>query len=378
MNKIYKVLMCSSYFLLSAAQAEVTFNGFTSIVGGITTSSDETLYGYDDSIDFSPSSLFAIQASSELGNGLNITAQVLSRGDNNWQPEVEWAYITYEANEELRILAGRQRVPFYMFSDFLDVSYAYSWITPPAGVYSVVFDTFDGLGSIYSHSLGEVDFTAHAIYGTHSSDAVLNAEEVALDFKDIFGAALTANYDWLTLRAAYFQAEMNIEFQGLAPLVLGWQQAGFNDIAQQIDISEDTGDFFELGMQVEYNNFLFISEYTKLTLSDTVFAGQNAFYFMLGKQWDSILAHVTYGEIEQEKGRLTTGVPTGISLLDQLINETNALTDGEKEKSHYVTLGLRWDFHDSAALKFEYTRFDDELDHNNDSGLLRTAIVTVF
>ena len=99
MNKIYKVLMCSSYFLLSAAQAEVTFNGFTSIVGGITTSSDETLYGYDDSIDFSPSSLFAIQASSELGNGLNITAQVLSRGDNNWQPEVEWAYITHEANE---------------------------------------------------------------------------------------------------------------------------------------------------------------------------------------------------------------------------------------------------------------------------------------
>ena len=68
----------------------------------------------------------------------------------------------------------------------------------------------------------------------------------------------------------------------------------------------------------------------------------------------------------------------GMPSLDALIDPTNAFTDSQISESNYVTLGLRWDFHDSAALKFEYTSYSDDLNSNNDAGLFRTALVTVF
>jgi hypothetical protein len=189
----------------------------------------------------------AIQASSDLSDGFSVTAQILSRGADDWDPKFEWAYVAYEANDNLRILAGRQRVPFYMFSDFLDVSYAYAWIAPPNGVYNVPFDTFDGIGAIYNSSLGEFDTTLHVIYGGNNSDIQAFGVDNTSDFNDIAGAALTVTRDWLTLRAAYLQAEMNIDLQRTQPLVNGWNSVSQSHIADQIDISEDTGSFIELG-----------------------------------------------------------------------------------------------------------------------------------
>ena len=170
MKNLHKALILSSAIFAANSQAEITLNGFASIVGGVTTSSDDTLYGYDQDIDFSQGSLFAIQASADLGDSLTATVQLLARGENDWDPDFEWAYIAYDASDNLRVLAGRQRVPFYMYSDFLDVSYAYPWITPPEGVYSVAFDTFDGLGAIYSTSMGSFD----ANFGECGKDAKNN------------------------------------------------------------------------------------------------------------------------------------------------------------------------------------------------------------
>ena len=111
------------------AHAEVNFNGFANIVAGQASSGDSQ-WGYDDDIDFKQDSLFALQASSDLGEGLSVTAQIIARGQDDWDAEFEWAYLAYNFNDDTRILAGRQRAPLYLFSDYLDVSYAYPWITP--------------------------------------------------------------------------------------------------------------------------------------------------------------------------------------------------------------------------------------------------------
>lgn len=329
----------------------------------------------------------AIQASSDLSDGFSVTAQILSRGADDWDPKFEWAYVAYEANDNLRILAGRQRVPFYMFSDFLDVSYAYAWIAPPNGVYNVPFDTFDGIGAIYNSSLGEFDTTLHVIYGGNNSDIQAFGVDNTSDFNDIAGAALTVTRDWLTLRAAYLQAEMNIDLQRTQPLVNGWNSVSQSHIADQIDISEDTGSFIELGFQVDFNNIIVIGEYTALSLDDTASADEDSYYIMAGYRFDNMLVHVTYGIDEDVQGPIALdyqipGIPPGTPT-EYLPGELQALIYGtqsieSKDGSSYITLGLRWDFHESAALKFEYTTYKDDYNDNNDAGLFRTALVTVF
>jgi hypothetical protein len=374
MKRKIQILGLCSALVVSSAQAEIVFNGFANIVGGQTTSSDEKLYGYDDSFDFKNGSLFALQASSDLGNGLGVTAQIMSRGSEDWDPDFEWAYVSYDATEELRFLVGRQRVPFYMYSDFLDVSYAYPWITPPEGVYSVPFDSFDGLGAIYSTSLGEFDTSVQFIYGGYDGEV----EGTAGEFDDLMGLSLTLNRDWLTLRVGYIQTNMNIAVDS-GGLDSAWNGAGFPDVASNFVVEDDTGDFIELGFQIDYENILLVGEYTSLTLENTPIADEDSYYVMAGYRFDNILVHVTYGVDENSKDSFTTGVPSSVDpALDGLVAVTDGYTNSFTDETAYYTFGLRWDFHDSAALKFEYTAYSDDLNNNNDAGLFRTAIVTVF
>jgi len=379
-----RVFTLSSCLLLSSslinnAYADINFNGFASIVAGQTISSSDSLYGYDNNIDFKNDSLFALQASSDLENGLGVTAQIIARGSNDWDPKFEWAYVSYDANVHLRFLVGRQRAPFYMYSDFLDVSYAYPWITPPKGVYDLLFDSFDGLGVIYTHQLGEFDTTSHFIYGKNNTEVTALGETIKPDFKDLVGLSFSANREWLTLRAAYFQADMSMPFQFLQPLSEAWLQAGFNDISNDVVMKNDKGTFVELGLQIDYNNYIVNAEYTKLTLDHMPFGDNKSYYVMVGKRVDNLVFHITYGKDDDSKVDYTQSVPFGIApSLDFLKATTQGVLASQKADEKYVTVGVRWDFHDSAALKFEYTDFSDSLNTNNDASLARVALVTVF
>jgi len=376
------IFAMGSCLLLSSisniATAEVNLNGFASIVAGVTTASDEQLYGYDDNIDFKNDSLFALQASSDLENGLGVTAQIISRGNNDWDPKFEWAYVSYDANDNLRFLAGRQRAPFYMYSDFLDVSYAYPWITPPNGVYNLLFDSFDGLGMLYTSTLGEFDATTHVIYGKNNTEITLLGETIKPDFKDLTGLSISLNRDWLTLRGAYFQADMTMPFEFLQPLKDGWAQAGFADISNDVVAEGDKATFVELGLQIDYNNYLLNAEYTKLKLDHTAFGDQKSYYVMLGKRINEFLVHITYGKDDDSKSDFTQSVPFGVApSLDFLKATTQQIIASQKADEKYIIAGVRWDFHDSAALKFEYTSFNNKL-IDNDANLFRVALVTVF
>lgn len=180
-------MLCTAAPLLivtSSYGADINFSGFATIAAGTTTSSSENFGGYTSDLDFNQGSLFALQTSSDLTNGLNVTAQLIARGNDDWSPAFEWAFLGYEVNDNWRLLAGRQRAPFFMYSDFLDVSYAYHWISPPEGAYNLAFDSFDGVSSIYSAQIGEFDSTLHMVFGRNRDDITLSTGgTVKPDFK---------------------------------------------------------------------------------------------------------------------------------------------------------------------------------------------------
>ncbi|MDO6427597.1 porin [Thalassotalea sp. 1_MG-2023] len=379
MKKTFICLATLSALTSSAAHADITFNGFASVVGGMTTSSKDQLYNFDDNLDFKQGSLFALQASSDLDNGLGVTLQLTAKGADDWDPEFKWAYVSYDASDEFRILAGRQRAPFYMYSDYLDVSYAYPWISPPKGVYNLIFDTFDGLGGIYTTSFGNVDATFHGIYGRNTDDIEAFSQQVKPDITDLTGLSSTFVYDWLTLRASYFVADVSIPLTDLQTLSAGWQQAGFNDIAQQTNIAEDDASFLEFGFQMHFDNLQIVGEYTNLDIDNSPLVEEESYYVMAGYQFDRILLHLTYGKDDNTISNYTSGVPYGIApTLDFLKGTTEEIITNQISKENYLTFGVRYDFHDSAAVKFEYTDFENETDSSYDAGLFRMALVTVF
>ncbi|MBU2871999.1 porin [Colwellia sp. E2M01] len=363
----------------ASLHAEIHFSGFASVVGGMTTSSDESLYGYSDNIDFKEGSLFALQASSDLGNGLGATVQLEAKGKDDWQPDFKWAYLSYDASDSVRLLAGRQRLPFYMYSDYLDVSYAYAWIAPPTGVYDVPFDTFDGLGAVYTTNFGRVDASFHGVLGRNTDELTAFNTTFTPELNNVMGLSATFTYDWLTLRGGYFSADVVMSISDLDALAAGWEQAGFSDIAANTKIDEDKGTFVEVGFQINYESIIVVGEYTQLEVENTPLAVEDSYYIMAGYQFDQVLVHLTYGVDEGKTDNYTSDVSYGLDpTLDYLKQNTETALANDIQDNTYITAGVRYDFHDSAALKVEYTDYSDKNNSSGDAGLFRVAVVTVF
>jgi hypothetical protein len=379
MKKNLISIALASALVSGSLHAEINLSGFASIVGGVTTSSSEQLYSYNDEFDFKQGSLVALQASSDLENGLGITVQLTAKGGDDWDPEFKWAYVSYDVSDDVRVLAGRQRVPFYMYSDFLDVSYAYSWIDPPKGVYDLLFDTFDGVGAIYTTNFGDVDASFHGVYGRNTDEVEALGELLKPEFNGLIGGAATFTYDWLTLRTAYFVADITMPFTFLEALGAGWKQAGFQDIANSTLVDDDSTSFLEFGFQINIDEIIVIAEYTELTFDNAPFGDQESFYIMAGYQFDKVLVHVTYGADEEGISNYTSNVPFGLDPgLDALKSGTQSILASQNIDEDYITIGARYEFHDSAAVKVEYTDFSNNNNSASDAGLFRVALVTVF
>ena len=114
------------------AQDQIEWSGFGSIAAGMTTGSDDQLFGYDNDLDFNPGSLFALQAKANLSDKLSVTTQIMSRGSEDFDLGVEWAYLQYQLTDSASVNVGKLRLPFYMYSDYLDVGYSYHWLRTPS------------------------------------------------------------------------------------------------------------------------------------------------------------------------------------------------------------------------------------------------------
>ena len=364
----------------SANSAEIDFSGFATFAGGITTDSEETYGEFNDELNFSQNSLIALQASADLGNGWGVTTQLMSRGSDGWEIGAEWAFVSYDADNDWRILFGRQRAPFYVYSDFLDVSYAYHWISPPDGVYSLPFDTFDGIGVIKNSAVGSFDSTFHATFGRNRGELDAQGVVAESDFSNTFSASWTLTRDWFTVRASYARTNFTVFDQSVGQLADAWRSAGFSAVGDGIEINDDTGDFKGIGIIIDYENFLLVSEYTEINPENSLFAPNDSYYLSLGYRTDGGMFHLTYGADENEPNfGLLDGVPSGLDpALDGLILLTQGTFQGLSEDSSFVTVGYKWDLDSPVSLKLEATAFSDDIDPNNDATLLQFAIVTVF
>lgn len=381
MKKLSVAVAICCALATSNASAEVRINGFASIVGGKSLDSDQTLYGYDDDISFKNESVFALQLTADLQEKLSATAQIVARGENDFDADFEWAYLTYEISDELQISAGKMRAPFYRYSDFLDVGYTYRWVRPPQSVYNLPFSTYEGLSLLHTTQLGDWDSTLQVIYGSFDDNIAVVSVNGDTELNDIAGLNWTLSYDWFSARAAYFVAETSIEIENdtaegmaLNGLEQALRNSGFVDQANSIAIDEDDAAFLALGFSIDYNNILFDAEYTQFEVDNSALAKQTQYYTSLGYRMDEWLVHLTYenNDDEHDSNRYNA-IPT----VPQLNAGLNQVLEGSKAKSNVYTIGARYDFHPMAALKVDFSRLKDDIT-NTETDVVAVGVDLVF
>lgn len=387
MNKhVWRSVVCAlaaGCTLPTASAADIQFRGFASFVGGSTLSSDETLYGYDDHINFRNDSLIALQMDATLDRKLSATMQVMSRGENSYDPTVEWAYLTYRASDEWQVSAGRIRIPFYRYSDFMDVRYTYTWLKPPQTVYDFDFAGYDGLSGVYSTQLGRWDSSLQLIFGQFEGETV--GYEAALE--DLKGFSWTLTRDWLTLRAGYVSSKATIEVDELEQLAAGIEAVGagagqdLSRLANAVRLDGDKGGYYDFAVGIDYNNILFDAEYIEYTIDDSLLAESNAYFVAIGYRFGKWIPMLTYSEVKADPpARVMNALPDSVAnlpfgpaTLGQTIAGAVAATETETELLDIV---LRYDFHHSAAFKIAWTQAEEMGGDKNQ--LLRFGIDLVF
>ena len=361
-NQLTLSIIMAGLALGSSAQAaDVRINGFMSVVGGMTvsegtarnrftgaenratfTADNPTAGIYDDDISFKPDTIYGLQIRADLGQGLSATGMITGAGGADFDANVSWAYINYQLNDSWGIQAGRQRLPLYFYSDFLDVGYTYHWIRVPQVLPATFTDTYEGVKGIWTHSSDNWDWQGEIYGGAGSAEP----QGTLVKTNNTLGSTLKVSNDWLQLRATYMQNELVVPSQAGA--------LNSNGVAQATADNPMGFAFYGVAAHMTFDNVFVIAEYAGSALDEPLGIDFNVngsdssvgWYISSGIRLGNFTPHITYG--------VSTATISGtMPALNG--NDIDNITE-------MWSAGVRWDFHPSAAFKAEYTSNSDDSD----------------
>ena len=372
----------------ASSLAEIRINGFGNFNAGITSTEDSFL-GYDDTVDFSNQSLFALQVSGDIGEKFSATAQVLARGNEDYSPEFEWAYLNYEINDNWSAQAGRLRLPLFSYSDSLDVAYSYHWVTAPSTVYNVPFNNIDGLKIVNTTSFNNWDLNTSLSVGQYKGTSfgadIIGQNAVLL-------SAQLSNMEW-TFRGVVGRATTTLDLtksdledgQFLGNGFNAIEAAGFTELADNLRVDEDSGEFYGMSFMYDNMEYFFGGEATSIRLTNTFANDDDAFYVTAGARFNKWTPSITYERFESNGDVKFADQIAAISASALPIETAQGLSAiaigaqmAQLEDYDVVTATLSYDLDAGIALKGDVSKVSHENNDALDATLLRLGVNFVF
>ena len=388
-----------------AASDDLNIYGFMSVGVAALDNDSVALDGFESDANFKQDTVLGIQISKQVNDSTSVTGQLVSRGLDDFKTEAAWAYVSYEASESTTLRMGRLRVPFFYYSEFLEVGYAYNWVRLPNDVYGIPFSSFDGVDLVQHFSVGSMDGYVQVNYGRQNNDLELFQETYKADMKNLAGISLnltqgdfgmrlgvqqtnmsldavtdpdlTAAYSDLAIASATFDAapseatgaaligannRVNEKSAGLRRIDQA-QSAAAGLVAVNPAISAETLDdfnfedkkanFYNASLTYDNGDFSFITESTFLMYETGLLVDNQAWLASMAQRFSAVTVHLTYSTSKDILGDGEKGD------LQEALN-----LQGEDQS---VMLGLRYDYDVNTALKFEI-QHHDEIVNQGESG----------
>jgi len=315
----------------------VHVSGFASGAFGIA-NNDAGYAGYDSDGSYHQDSLIGVQATFKPSKQLEATIQLVAKGELDWAPKVTAAYLGYTFDNDVKLRAGKIRLPLFMLSDYLDLGYAQPWARSPEEVYGrVPISSFTGVDASYEIELDDSYINLQAFTGNEKMSDESSAGGVG-NVEDMVGLVTTWNDDYWTVRASYTIATVkDVEFP-----VVAYDPDTNQPITALPDITAESGSYASFGVRYEDENWLVMGEATQ-TRVDGYFSDSNAGYVTLGYHLNQVMPYVSLARLEtvdNEERESLLSYPGASSLTYQ----RNA-----------YSVGTRWDIQPGLAMKFDVT-----------------------
>ncbi|MCF6765896.1 hypothetical protein L3V82_08925 [Thiotrichales bacterium 19S3-7] len=285
---------------------------------------------------FSTPSLFGLQLNAQITDKLSFMTQVVADGDDTngntaYTPNVNWMYAQYQVNQNIAVRAGRFQLPLFLYSQEIEVGYDYPYTFLPNEVYRLIpFYSLNGVNLLLQTNLGDsgwnVSFQPFFGESSWDYDAVLSigsgmttVQQLGFQGNKLFGGDLTFSNTIFKVHASYAQTEVettNVPTGSPTP-------------------SDQTGRFYSVGGEMNYNNIWASSEFASRKL-DAPYAALNAYYFSLGYHIQKFLPYINYAKMYTTNWNELTEYGAGAEV-----------AQGQSS----VTLGLNYYYNANLVLK---------------------------
>ncbi|MDE1514817.1 MULTISPECIES: porin [Vibrio] len=317
---IIVALALSAPYSMAASVGNMNVSGFGSVGVGIA-NNDAGYAGYENKVDYKQDSLLGLQFDFQVNDRAKVTTQLVANGRYDFDPTVEVAYLSYDL-DFATVRGGKLRTPFFMYSDYLDVGYAYPMLRPSQEIYELlIISNFTGIDALIPIKLGNTTLQLQPFTGVsqvEERDSTLGSQ---VDIKDAFG--LTANWyidDW-TLRGSYTQAR--------------------TEEHENLMVSDKKSTFASFGLQYNDGALLFNTEGMLMKLSGK-YPDVQAVSALLGYQFGAFTPYVASAWVKSTDN-------------DQRTNPVESIFSMKRTS---YSAGMRWDLAPKVALKTEVTYAD--------------------
>lgn len=408
----------------------IVWNGFLNIVGGtlkdepVASFGDEpqvpTYMAYDSHFSFDKQTSGGLQAQKRLDDKTSVTMQLFAQGDTEgYETNLKWLYVTYEPTLNSSFRLGRIGAPLYYYSDYLNVGYAYHWVSPPESVYP--FDTsLNGVNYVYQDSWGIFDWSGELMLGgANDYFPIIGARVITRNTR---GAALNVSTgDWLHFRAMALRTDGTFEVDALSPddidtiIDMGVEEAmdasGLPENIRPLvkpqliestqaqldngalDLEDFPVTYGDLALVAETERWLLMTELITVRTDSYLYNDIVSKFVTGGVRMGEAMLHLTWTDgranpndaVYADRRNITPANPSAEAAGDVIASQIRAqLASVFLRSGESVSLGLRVETSENTAVKFEITRYEQRPSFDGDTfgvgknTLFRTALNATF
>jgi len=327
---------------LDAITGAITNNGFLS--AGVSKSSidwigEEADIDFKDEFTYNTDSVIGLQSEYRLSDKLSATVQMVARGFSNYDLQTEWLYFRYHFSDQLSVRVGRRRGSVFMYSEELEVGFAYPWVRPPMGYYITSSSSGEGFNIDYKWQVGE---TFHRIIVGVSGTSNAKITAFLFDLDDVYTFTYTIDIADYTIRVAELRTDASTTLSDL-----------------NLTLS-DRIKFHTFGLIYDNGSWLISTEYFRSEGSEVLTMDVEAFYVSLSRRFRKFQPYITFSS------QYSTGVDVVPFYLDNL---------QRRSKRKISSIGFRYDLTSKLAIKMQAEHLYDRFEGKTPDGIDFYSIV---
>lgn len=324
-----------------------------------------------------------LQANMKLHENFEGVAQIVSRYNwkNNFEPELTWGFLKYVPNDMFDIRVGRVGFDALLAADSRDVGYSYLWVRPPVEYYGqlplasinggdVVFRTPVGSGvgriKLYSgvarqqvpNHLNQKDWLGiSGISGGAMEN--LNSSRVVGGYIDYQDNHWTARLGSADIRVSHDFPVTVIDGLGLirataAAYPLPSFANTLNTLSDDLSMLNKNITFSSASLAYENGPLQTQMAYSHFTSDSLLFPQSDSAYVSIGYRFGKLTPYGVVSSVRSKKSnRLDALKGMGVDAIANMA--TFMMSPGQSDQDTF-SLGMRYDFMNNAALKFQVDR----------------------